>query len=216
MLIFLGVPAFKNMATEKKSVQNQWNKERLRAYNGSMTHFIRSLRSDSLLQNGFEVRKYFKVQNLERPPQKVLNAKIKEWRSKQQENGLARIGKDSLAYYLNLQSKPEFVDSVSTVALSGYELLNSDHEVKYKGMLKIDFRREKEEAGYPRTVGRTLIKWQTSIMHVLSPTLKLYENGYYDDIQDVLVENYWAWSEKMADMLPYDYKPEPVKKKTNQ
>ncbi len=214
MLIFLGVPAFKNMTTEKKSVQKQWDKERLRAYNGSITHFIRAFRSDSLIQNGFEVRKFFKVQNPERPPQKFLNTKIKELRSKQQEDGLIRIGrKDSLAYYLNLQSKPELIDSVSTVVLSGADFVNSEHEVKYKGMLKIDFRREKEEAGYPQTVGRTVIKWQTSIMHILAPTLKLYENGYYDDIRDVLVENYWAWSEKMADMLPYDYKPTPVKNK---
>ncbi len=214
MLIFLGVPAFKNLVTDKKSVQKQWEKERLRAYNGSITHFIRALRSDLLIQNGFEVRKFYKVQNPERPSQKVLNAKIREWRLKQQESGSVSVGKkDSLAYYLTLQKKPELIDSVSTVVLSGAELLNSAHEVVYKGMLKIDFRKEKEEAGYPQTVGRTIIKWQTSILHILAPTLKLYENGYYEDVRDVLLEHYWAWSEKMSDMLPYDYQPESSKKK---
>jgi hypothetical protein len=213
MLVFMGVPAFKNLTTDRKSVQNKWEKERLRAYNGSITHFIKSLRSDSLLQNGFEVRKYFKVSNPERPSQKVLNSKIKEWRVKQ-ENGVARVGrKDSLEYYQSLLSKPELVDSVGAGLLSGAELQNTEHVVIYKGMLKIDFRKEKEEARYPQTVGRTMVKWQTSIVYLLAPTLRLYENGYYEDIRDVYVENYWAWSEKMADMLPYDYEPEPNKKK---
>jgi len=76
-------------------------------------------------------------------------------------------------------------------------------------MLKVDFKKEKEEIEYLRTVWRTAVKWQSSIMILMAPTLKLYENGYYEDIRDVYVENYWAWSEKMADMLPYDYKPEP-------
>lgn len=214
MLVFLGVPLFRNLETDKKSVQKKWDKERLRAYNGSITHFIRALRSDSLIQNGFEVRKFYKVQNPDRPPQKVLNAKIREWRLKQQEVGVIRIDKkDSLGYYLNLQKKPELIDSVSKVVLSGAELLNSEHEVVYKGMLKIDFRKEKEEAQYPQTVGRTVIKWQTSIMHTLAPKLKLYKNGYYEDVRDVFVESYWAWSEKMSDMLPYDYQPETIKNK---
>ena len=206
MLIFLGVPAFKNLVTDKKSVQNGWEKERLRAYNGSVTHFIRALRSDSLIQNGFEVRKFYKIPNPERPSQQILNSKIKEWRL-MQENGLAKEGsKDSLGYYLNLQSKPELIDSVGTVQLSGAELQNSAHEVLYKGMLKIDFKKEKEETRYPPTVGRTL-KWQTSVMHIQAPRLKLYENGYYEDIRDVFIEHYWAWSEKMSDILPYDYRP---------
>ncbi len=213
-LIFMGVPAFKNLTAQKESVTNRWDKERRRAYEGSTMHFIRALRSDSLKQQGFEVRKFYKVQNPERPSQKVLNAKIREWRLKQQQDGFVKNGKhDSLQYYLELQSKPELVDSVSRVILSGAELQNSRHEVLYKGMLKIDFKKEKEEAGYPQTVGRTATKWQTSIMHILVPTLKLYENGYYEDVHDVLLENYWAWSEKMADMLPYDYQPELSKEK---
>jgi hypothetical protein len=83
-LIYAGIPSFQNLTTEKKSVENQWNKERLRAYKGSMAHFIRALRSDSLLQQGFEVRKYFKFPNPERPSQKVLNAKIRALQLKDQ------------------------------------------------------------------------------------------------------------------------------------
>jgi hypothetical protein len=201
-LIFFGVPAFQNLTTERKSVLNRWEKERLRAYNGSITHFIRALRSDSLRQQGFEVRKFYKVPNPERPLREVLNAKINELRARNARG-------DSLDHYLRLRSKPELIDSVGKALLSGSEILNSEHEVVYKGMLKVDFKKEKEEIEYLRTVWRTAVKWQSSIMILMAPTLKLYENGYYEDIRDVYVENYWAWSEKMADMLPYDYKPEP-------
>ena len=206
-LIFFGVPAFQNLTSERKSVLNRWEKERLRAYNGSMTHFIRALRSDSLRQQGFELRKFYRVPNPERPSEEVLNAKINELRAK-------NARRDSVDYYLRLRSKPELIDSVGKTLLSGSEILNFEHEVVYKGMLKVDFKKEKEEFGYLRTVGRTAVKWQSSIMTLMAPTLKLYENGYYEDIRDVYVENYWAWSEKMADMLPYDYTPDINKRKT--
>ena len=96
---------------------------------------------------------------------------------------------------------------------------NSKNKIKNGNRKKIDlssldFKKEKEEFGYLRTVGRTAVKWQSSIMTLMAPTLKLYENGYYEDIRDVYVENYWAWSEKMADMLPYDYTPDINKRKT--
>ena len=81
-------------------------------------------------------------------------------------------------------------------------------------MLKIDYKKEKEEGGYLKVAGRTSVKWQTSIINFKAPKLKLYANGYYEDYRDVFVENYWAWSEKMADTLPLDYQPETVKKKT--
>jgi len=212
-LIYTGVPLFQNLVTEKKSTKNRWHRERRRAYNGSMSHFIKALRSDSLLQQGFEVRKYFKIPNPERPSKEILNAKISALRASQQE-GSGKSKSDSLNYFLNLSSKPERIDSLGKVLLTGSEIVNSDHEVEYQGMLKIDYRKEYEEVGYLRLAGRTTIKWQTSILYFLAPNLKLYENGYYEDYRTIFVENYWAWSEKMADMLPLDYQPETTKKKT--
>jgi hypothetical protein len=210
-LVFMGIPAFQNLSSEKQSVQHRWEKERSRAYFGSIMHFIRSLRSDSLQENGFEVRKFYRVPNPERPPKKVLNAKIKELRV--QNEGIKKGRIDSLDYYLNFLSKPELVDSVGKELLSGSEILNIEHEIIYKGILKVDFKKQKEEAGYPPTVGRTAIKWQTSFLHILIPSIKLFENGYYDGIQNVFMENYWGWSEKISNMLPYDYYPEPFKRK---
>ncbi|MBK8290757.1 MAG: carboxypeptidase-like regulatory domain-containing protein [Flammeovirgaceae bacterium] len=211
-LIYVGIPSFQNLTTEKKSGEKHWNKERLRAYKGSMSNFIRMLRADSLLQQGFEVRKYFKIPNPERPSQKILNAKIRTLRSQQE--GSEKSKEDSLRYYLNLSSKPELIDSLGKILLTGSEIVNSDHEVEYQGMLKIDYKKEKEEGGYLKVAGRTSVKWQTSIINFKAPKLKLYANGYYEDYRDVFVENYWAWSEKMADTLPLDYQPETVKKKT--
>ncbi len=212
-LAIFGIPAFQNLTTDKPGQQKKWDKERLRAYEGSMIHFMRALQTESLATQGFVAKKLYRVPNPDRPPQAFIDNKISALKSKMKRDGTIMIRSgDSLSYYYKLNSLPLLVDSLTKSVVRESELLNATLEVVYKGLLSVEFKPEKEEQGYLRVVGRQTTKWQNSVIHILAVPLKLYKNGYYEDARDVFVENYWAWSEKMADLFPLDYQPESVKK----
>jgi hypothetical protein len=79
-------------------------------------------------------------------------------------------------------------------------------EANYQGLLAIQYDRL-EDPIYAQTIARReqRIK-QRSILRVLTP-LKIYSNGYYEDVRGIFLENYWSWSEKIATLLPLDYEP---------
>lgn len=204
-LTSFGIPAFQNLVARNKLQTKNWNKERQRAYYGSMTHFIKSLGSDQLKQEGFEVKRLYRIPNPERPPQQVLDAKIRTFGSKSGTGKIKIVNDDSLRFYTKLRSLPQLIDSLESIELQTSEIVTLDKHIKYKGLLWIKYKEEREESGYLRAIGRSQQAWQHSVIHFMSDSLRLYPNGYYEDQKNVFVENYWAWSEKISDYLPNDY-----------
>jgi len=212
-ILVFGIPAFQNLTPANKNQQRKWERERLRAYQGSMIHFMRALRMETLEEQGFNVTKLYRIPNPNRLPQAILNKKISELRTKLKTQGVMIVRKgDSLSYYMEMNSRPALVDSLATDLLQESEIMNERYDVTYNGLLKVEFKKEKEEIGYLPVVGRQTTEWQNSVIHFLNGPTRLYENGYYEDARNVFVENYWAWSEKMADLFPLDYEP-PISKR---
>ena len=58
----LGVPRFETMIPENKNQLTKWAKESARAFNGSMIHFMRSLKYSCLHENNFDI--YFLEQKV--------------------------------------------------------------------------------------------------------------------------------------------------------
>lgn len=54
---YFGYPKFEALHTRSKRRQNEWRKNRIKAYLGSMRHFMKSLIARRLKENGFEVNK---------------------------------------------------------------------------------------------------------------------------------------------------------------
>jgi hypothetical protein len=48
---------------------------------------------------------------------------------------------------------------------------------------------------------------QTSVLRLNNGPIKIYENGAYYDGTNLMSAGFWAWSEKMANMLPLDFEP---------
>jgi hypothetical protein len=86
--------------------------------------------------------------------------------------------------------------------LSGLELFEGGrkNKISYKGVLQVTYRREREDIDYNHTRKR-----QKSKISFLEHGLTIYPNGYYENVKSLFIEGYWAWSEKIADMVPYDY-----------
>ena len=213
-----GLPQFEEMTAKNERQTKNWQKERQRIYEGSLLHFMRAWRSQAWRENDFKVSRLFRIPNKKRPPEEYLSAKINELRKRQLTNGQSTIRlnfssattnfkEDSLSYFYRLRNLPKEVDSIVNEKLTGTEFMSSQTgEANYQGLLAVQYDRL-EDPIYAQTVARReqRVK-QRSILHVLAP-LKIYSNGYYQDVRGVFLENYWSWSEKISTLLPLDYEP---------
>ncbi len=68
---FLGYSRYEELKGGKRK-QRKWRKNRLRAYNGSMMHFVRSVIQNNFKKEGFVVNQYKKVPNPERPSDSLI------------------------------------------------------------------------------------------------------------------------------------------------
>lgn len=80
-------------------------------------------------------------------------------------------------------------------------------ELFFPGKLRVVYSKEKPGPAYLAANKLPMnTPVQISILD-LADGIIVEENGYYFDQKDVLTLGYWAW-EKMAESLPYDYRPE--------
>ncbi|NBP71067.1 MAG: hypothetical protein EBU52_20305, partial [Cytophagia bacterium] len=73
--------------------------------------------------------------------------------------------------------------------------------------LKVLYK-EREEALYAMGQRRPPQRFQESVVHFTDDELKIYPNGYYEDVRSLFMQGYLGWSGKIAEMLPTDYKYE--------
>jgi hypothetical protein len=208
---YFGIPRFEELKPKRNGEANRWARERERAYYGSSAHFIKSLKQNALQENGFKVFYFHRVPNRKRPSEEFLNRRIQYWREKMGISNRIYVSStpskdDSLSYYIKLRNEPKLVDSVGRVIIDTRELFAEGRNdiISYQGMLMVVYS-EREEVGY--AVGRAPAPKQQSIIHFLGKQLKIYDNGYYENVMDVFFEGYMGWSEKIAELLPLEYAP---------
>ncbi|UEG51029.1 carboxypeptidase-like regulatory domain-containing protein [Ferruginibacter lapsinanis] len=69
------------------------------------------------------------------------------------------------------------------------------------------YKKEEPAAEYIAQNDDSPKKFQLSILSINpSHSIVIEQNGYYYDQDNITINGYWTW-EKVADMLPYDYKP---------
>ncbi|TFF35365.1 carboxypeptidase-like regulatory domain-containing protein [Mucilaginibacter psychrotolerans] len=179
ILKYQGYPSFEEMQPKTDRVAQAWQRNRDKAYKGSVIHFLRAIYNGNVYTSGYEI---FKVLNKPLPGEepdpkkpiffdrrpvlcdslvKVVDADFKELSFK-----------DCL-FVLNYREQ-----DASELAASGY---------------KID-----------KPVGGRLPNGQISVVRLLDPSVTIDANGNYSDPGGLLFEGYMAW-EQVADMLPLEY-----------
>lgn len=212
-----GLPQFELLIPKNAAQKKRWERNRKEIYEGSLMHFTRSWLNQHWQEQGFSVSRMYRIPNKKRPSDEFLSKKINDLRKKTVGDGNTivlsigdkRSSPDSLSYYLNLRSMPKEIDSVVNESLIGNEFTEvaSPEKKSFIGLLQIRYDK-KEDARYASSVGRPsqISRFQQSIIHVTKP-LTLYENGYYEEVTSIFLEQYWSWTEKIATMLPLDYQP---------
>lgn len=107
----------------------------------------------------------------------------------------------------NLKKPLSLIDSLEVQSIKGNELfVENSNKVAYNGELLITFIREPEEPKYAEE-HRVKTKGSQKSKIKFSKDVVVYPNGYYEDLESIVMEGYLSWSTKMAELLPYNYVP---------
>jgi hypothetical protein len=219
--IFFGYPFFEDMDTNRKGLQSRWKRNRDKAYYGSMMHFMRSIYKNSIAQQGFEVRRMFRIPNEEKERvKKIYNSRRTVTTSKTNsaavitnpKNDLQKTPTDSLEYYERIMRQPDYKEIYTSDLLNADSLLLRTEKtykiIFFTNYLYITYKNEMEDPDYLRFYGENRKPfYQRSYITMPNPKpVEVDVNGSYPP-QDILALAYWGWSEKMADFLPLDYEP---------
>lgn len=70
------------------------------------------------------------------------------------------------------------------------------------------YNKEEPEPGYVLLNDDEPKKYEQSVITIANnESIAIEQNGYYFDQNDITITGYWTW-DKIADMVPYEYKPE--------
>lgn len=202
-LIFEGYPLFKPL-DGNKSRQRKWANARREVYEGSLLHFMRVLNQDKLNETGFVVRRLTRSPNTEKQRVKsILDSTANK----------ALIPADSMKYYRQVMNKSDYMDLLYPQPLDfDYFAKRTDSStvlMNFKDCLYISYTRKKEDPEYYlRNIGIYPDSCITAIVTLTKEfPITVTSSGSFYDVADLTLMGYWAWSEKIAKMLPFDYWP---------
>lgn len=169
-----------------------WARNRLKAYEGSEMHFMRSIYNRSLIEEGFFIRV---------STEEMRKGKVK------------MIAKIDTTLYIDgsLIGKKLFAMQTAHVTriLDGQHSTSSDPVLSFAGHVEVTFIHELESFDYQRTrlkARAPIARFQKSNILLSKPSAKIDKNGSTSS-EDVMTQGYWTW-ELIADSLPIDYRPD--------
>jgi len=188
-----------------ESQKKRWHEKREAAYYGSAMHFYRSLYTDKLKEEGFELYRLTRYPNLERPDDETIRRKIKHF--------VEIRRSDSANYWVGLANAPKYSgDHLNQPALFPFEVLNRDEQqglfdMHFQNYLYVVYTKKTDDI-YNKDIYRP-ITMSNYAVSVLTST------GVYAvfDMNGVIVANApiyeGAWArDRLSDMLPVDYVPD--------
>jgi len=201
---FQGYPRFFDMEGPKSKIR-RWDKERKRAYMGSVTHFFASVAQGTTANEGFSMIEIIKKPNANKPsPEEVKEARekikiagmngITISANSQERSVLSRAGQSDFISYTN--NKPYPADSLFT-------LVDEQLFLHFKNEIRIKYDKEVAESGF--TGKYKDLNFQESTISLPKGETKVTKDGILLDPLGILFQGYMGW-EKLADTLPINYK----------
>ncbi len=183
--------------------KKRWKQKREEVYYGSAKHFYRSLYTDNLAADSFEVRPFRREINPQRPPEEVIQKKLKQF------NGRNR---DSLIYWNQLENMPKYYHERLGPPLRNDQLFaKTDSAGVYvltggNYLLYVIYKNRRDKVDFINVYRPiTMENFETSIVTMPAPYLYFDSNGRVLNNYP-LYEGTWSRA-KLAEMLPLDYQP---------
>ncbi len=183
IFFYQGYPLFIDLETKRKGKVRRWMQNRQETYLGSMMHFMRSLYRNKLVEDGFELRKIIRKKD------KSTRIQLGSEKNMNDMDILVNIplNGDSIAFAL---------DSVTA-------------GIQFTDYLQIVYSAKKMPDMYSQqNRGVRINQPITAELFMPNPkvSIAVLANGSYFYGKDILASAYWAWSEKLSNLLPLDYK----------
>jgi len=223
MFIYQGYPLFEEMDAKREGIRKRWIANRQDAYYGSMMHFMRSLYRNKIIEQHFEVRRLIKISTEEKKRVKAAYTKASVPVSFNDHNVIVTndnksgLDPDTLAYYRKVMQQPESFNILINRVLQGdsiaYAIDSIAAGLEFENYLQVVYTPKKMPQEYIRTLLKPIDGPITSeIFRVANEPIIVLANGSYFEGTNLISSGYWAWSEKIASLLPLDYRPPPKTK----
>jgi hypothetical protein len=185
---YYGYPLFRDMATDDEEKKLKWANNRQLAYLGSMMHFMRSLYTHKVIEEGFVVKYKVPVPNIEK--QRVKGIYVPNITKTDS------IPMDTLHHYWEVLREPDYFmqtvsdpDGLLTIQKDQTRVMffNDDCTVIY---------------GNPR---RGIAYAESSIRLMTQQPIAIDENGSYYPQTEVLCLQNWSFTQNISNLLPRDF-----------
>jgi hypothetical protein len=223
---FVAAPLFEELPSTSAKQRQHWAESRRRAYAGSLPHFLRSVRENRVVQEGFVVRK------LVRAPSP---------NSEQDRQRLAQLSDSLAAVFTAAPGVTAYVykQSVSAAQICRVEANPARVKLRFKDALQVTYQNEQPDPVYTAyaavaagssaqvdvgssrvlasrgnaPLGQAAAKpaavLEVSELRLLGPEALILPTGNLRNPLSVQVDGYWGF-EKVGEALPLDYTPGPV------
>ena len=203
---FDGQTVFEEMKPKDDTQRRQWETNRVAAYNGSLTHFLKSVYDNRVAPENFMAQQVRLVM-----PLRAARAAAK---LHQKKGALTAAEQDSVQAWealppiaqLNPAAQP--VDSLRRVSADG------EHRfLRFRDELQVVYFGEAPDSGYPAAMSpigpasKTMpTRRQVSRLTLVPDETEINANGTLVNPLDVVTGEYWGF-QKIGEFLPLDYAP---------
>ncbi len=212
-LLVAGYPLFIPMEGNEAK-QRKWERHRKEAYEGSTMHFMRSIYRNKLAQDGFQIRVLQRFENTERTRVALRTQSLynnNDWVEQSTQKGTQAY--DSAKYYTDILKQPKVNSVLSQQPITpdsiAYAIDSTTLGVFFNHYIEVRYNK-KETTTYAQLEGHEPYPFRRSNITLVKPDeLVVLSSGMHFEGTNLLRDGYWAYSEKIAYMLPFDYWPKP-------
>jgi hypothetical protein len=185
---YYGYPLFRDMTTDDDYKKKKWELNRQLAYMGSMMHFMRSLYSHRVREEGFLVKYKVPVPNIEKQRVKEIYHPSNTPKDS--------IPIDTLHHYWEVLREPDYYMQTVTDP-DGLLTIQQDqtHVMYFVDDCTVIYGNPKRGIAYT----------ESSIRLINQRPIAIDENGSYYPQAEILNLQNWSITENMSNLLPRDY-----------
>lgn len=206
-LLYTGYPLFEEMKSSEKQ-EKKWARKREQVYWGSLMHFMRSLYEGRLTENSFKVRYMTLLPNVEKQRVKALYKLIKFT----PDGKPVKASYDSVFYYNQIMKQADELELVNDTTVTAdsiaYRIDVATVGLQFPEYLKVEYT-EKKGPAFAEQLSASA-QWRanpaSNIKLMTNEPLRVNSNGAFYNPVNLVTSGYWSWSEKMSNMLPFDFK----------
>lgn len=208
---YSGYPLFTAIAGKDKKADARIKENRKRVYAVSLLHFIRSLYSNTTEEEGFRIVRTINKTQVDLRKKMVA---VTAYDGVEKYDTIYEISnRETLVKIVPVQNSQAKNKEQADADPSSISNIITGHEADSRALYFTDTlqvvptkaRTPYEYQQYEETNKGTIL---SGISLVQNRPVTLFANGSYFASANLSLSGFWAWWEKIAIMLPYDYEPE--------